>query len=65
MDFDETAIDVDFQFRRVGPASNASAGPPCVQVNGGPARLSCRLCRPTPLCDSSEQGTFFRLLNVD
>ena len=34
------------RFRRVGPASNASAGPPCLRVNGGPARLS-RLSHPT------------------
>ena len=37
---------------RVGPASNASAGPPCVQLeNGGPARLVSRLSHPT--CENS------------
>ena len=37
---------------RVGPASNASAGPPCVQLgNGGPARLVSRLSHPT--CEKS------------
>ena len=37
---------------RLGPASHASAGPPCVQLeNGGPARLVSRLSHPT--CENS------------
>ncbi len=40
-------INITFAQPRVGLASNASAGPPCVQVNGVPSRLFSRLSHPT------------------
>jgi len=48
---------------RLGPASNASAGPPCVHAaSGAPARLSCRLSHPaTPKASNTRK----HVLTVD
>ena len=53
---DEQSGCATFAQPRVGPASNASAGPPLEKApNGGPARLSCRLSHPA-LSDLPQVG---------